>query len=111
MGLNSEVFSDLAVSDTAVLVKAGAVALSGYHVFNTVAAATYLMFYDAATAAAVTLGTTTPKFCLGLPTSGGATRSLAKPIQFTLGIVIGSLAGTSGHEAAVSVVELEITKP
>jgi hypothetical protein len=110
MGLNSEVFSNLAVTDTAVLVKAGAVALSGYHVFNTVAAATYLMFYDAAAAADVTLGTTVPKFCLGLPTSGGATRSLAKPIQFTLGIVIGSLDATTGHGAAISVVELEITK-
>ena len=114
MSSKSTVFCDSALTDTAVLAKTGLCSLTSYHIFNTTAAELYVMFYDAAAAADVNLGTTVPTFVLGIPAEtaaglgSGACVSLDKPIQFTLGIVIGSLTAITGHTGAISCVPLGI---
>ncbi len=92
--------SSTALGATAVLIKSGFQSLGGYHLLNTTTAAAYVQVFDAAAAADVTVGTTTPTFVLGLPASGGAANSFAKPIKFTLGIVVASTTTATGASAA-----------
>ncbi len=105
-------YSNIAMANGAALVVARAVGLTGYHVFNPGANATYLRFYDAAAAASVTVGTTVPTFVLGIPAAGGATRSMTKPIRFANGIVLScsNTANANGAPTANNIVELEYTR-
>lgn len=94
---------------TAVLIKTGSVSLSGYHIFNTTAAAAYVQLYDAAAAADVTVGTTVHTLVLGIPSSSGACRSLTRPLKFTNGIVVASTTAVAGSTGAAVAVEFDIS--
>jgi len=103
-------YSNTALGATAALVHTKEVKLMGYHLFNTTAAAAYVQFFDAAAANDVVVGTTTPTFVIGLPASGGATRALARGIQFTRGIVVASTTAATGDSAATTVILLELSE-
>ena len=110
MGSRSAPYQNDALAATAALVKAGGCSLCGYHLYNPGSAATYIQFFDAAAASGVTVGTTVHTFAIGLPITGGAARSLSKPIKFTLGMVVACTSGvaTNGAPQTANVVELEI---
>jgi hypothetical protein len=90
---------------TAALVKAAPGELCWYHVQNQDAADAYLHFYDAAAAADVTVGTTTPKVTLWLPASSGVdggsiiVQEDARGVEFALGIVIAATTTIAGSSA------------
>jgi hypothetical protein len=90
------------VNASKTLVKAGTVKLGGYHLLNTTAAVAYLQIFDAAAAADVTLGSTTPTLSLGLIASGGAVLAPSgwKGIQFTKGIVVAGTTTVNGNTGA-----------
>ena len=111
-GTGSAIYSNVALTDTAILVQTGKCSLTWYHIFNTTAAECYVHFYDAAAAADVTLGTPVPTFVRGIPAEAGAGLgagaccALPRPAQFTKGMVVGSLttAGDTSHTGAITVV-------
>src|SRR4030042_3589111 len=105
----SRPFSNAAVSNEAQLVANHAAGLVGYHILNPNANYSYVFLYDAAAAASVTPGTTTPKMVLGFPSSGGGTRGITPPVRFTNGIVISASNAANGTGApfANQVVEIE----
>lgn len=75
-----------------------------FTVFNTTAAAAYLQVFDLASAS-VTLGTTTPRFALGIPASGSIFVEFEKPMLFTVGFVVaGTTTATGATGAALNVV-------
>ena len=94
-------FLNAALTDTPVLVKTGKVSLSSYFIYNGSNAAVFIRCFDAAAAADVTLGTTTPDYVLGAKTVEFVQGEFGKPLQFTKGLVIGAVttAADSGHVA------------
>ena len=116
MSQKSIPFCDTALTDTAVLVRTGRCSLTWYHILNTTVAELYVLFFDAKIDTDVTLGTTVADFVLGIPAEtgaglgAGACIGLLLPIQFTKGIVVGSLttASGAGHTGAISCVTLGV---
>jgi hypothetical protein len=100
-GSGSEVYYNAALAGTAVLTKTGKCSLAGFHFLNASStAAAYVQFHDVAAAASVTLGSTVPKFSIGLPTSGGATRTYVSRNQFTNGMVVAATTTAAGSSSA-----------
>lgn len=94
--------ANASVTNTAVLVKAGANSLAGYNVSNTNAGTVYVQFFDAATSGAVTVGTTAPYFWIAVPggSPGGVTDGLQTVgIPFTNGVVIAVTTTPTGGTA------------
>lgn len=57
--------------------------------YNPTNVVVFLKFYDAAAISDVTVGTTVPKFTIGVPAQGFGSEALPVPMhKFTLGIVI-----------------------
>lgn len=109
MGSATIPYKNTAVVETAVLVRTGICSLAGYHLFNPGSAPTYIQFFDAAAAADVTVTGANAVFLLGLPLAGGATRSLNRPLKFTLGMVIACTSNlTNGAPQTANVVELDV---
>ena len=110
MGSRSAPYQNDALAAIAVLVRTGLCSLCGYHVYNPGSAATYIQFFDAAAASEVTVGTAVHTFAIGLPITGGAARTLSKPLKFTKGIVVACTSGvaTNGAPQTANVVELEV---
>jgi hypothetical protein len=74
---------------TKQLVAAGRKNLFSATFYNPNNVVVFLKFYDAATAAGVTIGTTLPKFTIPLPSQGMGSEALAVPMhKFANGIVI-----------------------
>lgn len=98
----TDVFRQVAVTNTAVLVIAGDVCLMGWNLINSIGTAAYLKFYNAATAAAVTVGTTAVVRTLYIPASGTAVLSNegAFQRQFSLGMVIAVTTGIADNNSA-----------
>jgi hypothetical protein len=94
-------FLNGALSDTEVLVFAGRISMASFFIYNGSNAAAFVRLYDAAAAADVTSGTTTPDYVLGSATVTWAQGCFCKPIQFTKGIVVvaSTTAVGSGHTA------------
>ena len=90
-------YSATAQKATATLVKSGRWKLKGYHMINLDTTNNFVQFFDAAAASAVTVGTTTPTFVLGLPASGGAVK--VSDLVFTNGIVIAAATTATGNGA------------
>jgi len=116
MSQGCAIYSNTALGATAALVKAGSVELDWYHIFNTTTAECYVQFFDAAATTAVTVGTTTPTFVLGIPAEtasglgNGACCALSKPVKFTTGIVVASTTTATGDSAATTVMALGVSK-
>lgn len=95
-------FND-AVAGTKQALKASPALLWTLKLVNTTAAAAYLQFHDKA-AADVTVGTTTPKFCVRLAANESVTIPLERPIQFLTAVTIaGTTTATGSTGAAISV--------
>lgn len=90
MGRLAIKFRNTGVSNTAVLVAAGNLDLIGWNLINTGTVNLFLKFYNAATAAAVTVGTTAVVRTLLIPAAGTVFLSNEEKFQdgFNLGIVI-----------------------
>lgn len=83
-------FRQVAVTNTKVLVQAGNWAIVGWNLINTNSTNAYLKIFNAASAADVTLGTTTPEDTLCIPAAGTSVLSNEDKYQIgcSLGIVI-----------------------
>lgn len=97
-----------ALQATATLVKGSPGQIYGYYFFNVNAAVSYVQLFDAATAGAVTLGTTVPKLSFGLIAGGGANQEWDEGIQFTLGIVVAVTTTRAGSTNPTSAVDINL---
>lgn len=94
-----------ALKATAQLVKTAGTVVYGYYISNEDAGAdTYLHFYDAATAAAVTVGTTVPDLTYRLPAGAVLEESPistlnSEGITFALGLVLAATTTEGGLTA------------
>ncbi len=90
-----------AMTDTAVLIKAGKVSLAGFFQYNAGNAAAYIRLFDAAAAADVTLGTTACDFAIGAAATSYSQGQFCRPIQFTKGLVAAACTDvvTANHTA------------
>jgi hypothetical protein len=73
---------------TATLVAAGPILIYGWDAHANTAAISYLNFFNAATAGAVTPGTTVADFSVSTIASGKVSGFPAKPVFFDLGLVV-----------------------
>lgn len=69
MSPGSRIITNNSVAGTAILVQAGHVQVTAMHAINTTAAAAFVQFFDKATAAEVTPGTTIAEWVLRSPAS------------------------------------------
>ncbi len=82
---------------TVQTVKGTAATLGGYYLFNGAATVCYLQVFDAATATAITLGTTVPDLSFGIPAGAAANIPAVRPgISFSSGIKIASTTTRAG---------------
>lgn len=89
------------LTSTAKLVVGNPARLGIVYCYNNTAAPAYIQIFDAATAASVTVGTTTPKLSLGIPTvlaSGIGPAVIG--IAFYKGIVVASTTTATGSTTA-----------
>ncbi len=101
------VFTNSGLTATKVLLVnnsgGGAIQFSYYNVGNPNAAIVYIQFFDAATTAAVTLGTTAPTFWVAVPALGGVVdTSFVQGFVFKLGVVVAATTTPTGSTAATS---------
>lgn len=87
--------------NTVVSIKTGAGSVRGYFLDNTANAstATFYQFFDAASAASVTLGTTAPAFSLAVPGGQGANLYLVDGVEFFNGICVAQTTTRAGSTA------------
>ena len=81
-------------------VKATPGLLYGWHLQNAAAAITYVQVFDAAAVGDVTIGTTTPRFTIGIGASLPIALSFSKPIKFATGIVVFATTTATGNTGA-----------
>lgn len=98
-----DTFRNAALSNTDVAVKASAGRVHGYNFFNPGTALAYVHFYDLATAD-VTVGTTTPKLSIALPSSATAQVGVdtglgGPPITFATAITVAASTTPGGGTA------------
>lgn len=95
------------VNATDVLVQTGDTILGGYEIHNVTAADAFLLLFNAAAIADVTVGTTVPDYVIPNDANGVRGRSFNKPLSFPLGLVIASTTTTDGSTNAAQDVSLE----
>ena len=111
----ASIFRSTAVTNTATLVNGKGGALRGWSLLTTNAVAAYIKFYDASSAADVTVGTTTPIWTEFIPASGENSDigDLKEFLEYTNGLVIAvtTEAADSGTTAPASlpIVQLAYT--
>lgn len=88
-----------ALKATATLVHSGDGKFGGYFIYNPEGAATYLQVYAAATAGAVTVGTTPPIARYALPAGVGANLELDRGLYAASGIVVAATTTPTGSGA------------
>lgn len=86
------IFRSIDLDESEEEVKATAGNVYGYYVFNAAASVAYLKFYNA-TAANVTVGTTTPVMTFPVPAGAAANVSFAYPISFSTAICVAVTTG------------------
>ena len=92
-------FRNSAVVATAVLVRGNRIRIASVHVENSNASKAYLQFYNAAAAADVTVGTTTPDKTLYVPPNGAMDFDWNPMVEFRLGLVIAATTTATGGDA------------
>jgi len=85
---------------TAELVQAGETLLGSFSLHNTTAADAFLQLFDAASAGAVTVGTTVADYVIPVGASGIENEPLSVPLYFKNGLVIASTTATDGSSGA-----------
>ena len=88
-----------ALTATAVLASPGITNLTGYNIANPNGATVFVQLFDAASAAAVTLGTTAPTLVLSIPASGVLDGTQASPVTFANGLVVAATTTATGSSA------------
>lgn len=99
----------VSLTNSAILIKGSAARLYGYNYFNSGSALAYVNLYDAATAGAVTVGTTVPKMSFPLPSNANAqigdeTLSSIPIGAFSLGMVISATTTPNGSGAPATTI-------
>lgn len=89
-------YFNTAVSNTAVLVKGSAGTVSGWVLSNPGGTICYVQIFDAATAGAVTLGTTTPNMAIAVQANSTTHAANTFGIKFTNGIVVAATTTSTG---------------
>lgn len=96
-----------ALVDTVQTVKGSAGTLGGWFILNSAATVCYVQFFD--TTGAVTLGTTTPTFSLGLPAGAAANIPASRPgIAFSKGLKIAATTTRAGSTACGTEVDVNL---
>jgi hypothetical protein len=88
------------LTNSATAVKTASGVLGGFYCINPSAASAYIQFFDVATAAGVTVGTTVPKLSFGIPTllvDGAGPTSVG--IEFLAGIQVAATTTATGSSA------------
>lgn len=80
------------------VVSSTAATLSSYYVYNPNSSVAYIQLFDVATAGAVTLGTTVPKWSIGIPATSGANLSNVN-LSFANGIQVAATTTATGLTA------------
>ena len=94
---------------TAVLAKAGSVTIGSYNISNPNSSPVFIQVFNAATAGAVTLGTTPPTFVLTVPAANGVLDgNLAGSYNLPLGMVVAATTTATGNTAPTSAVPITI---
>lgn len=91
------IFKSIDIDETEEEIKATAGNVYGYYFANTTASARYLKFYNA-TAASVTVGTTTPVITLYLPPTSAGHIGLPYPISFSTAITVAATTGVADND-------------
>ncbi len=94
-------YNNPAVTTTALLigntVSGAPIHISWYNIANSASAVAYMQFFDAASTAAVTLGTTAPTFWVAVPASGGIVdTSPTTTYPFKNGVVVAATTTPTG---------------
>lgn len=93
----ASIFRSIDLDESEEQIKATAGSLYGYYFANTNASARYLKFYNA-TAASVTVGTTTPVMTLYLPPTSAGHVGFAVPIAFDTAITAAATTGVADSD-------------
>lgn len=93
---------------TAVAVATKPTYLSGYNVANSNSAIVYVQFFDAASAGAVTVGTTAPTMVLAVPGNGVIDGIQIGQVAFQLGIVVAATTTATGSTAPATALSATI---
>jgi hypothetical protein len=105
----AQVFFNAATTNTSVLAAQGIHQLVGYNATNTNTSVVYVQFFDAATAGAVTPGTTAPYFVLGIPANSGVIDGLQSfGPGFSLGCVFCVTTTATGGTAPANTVPVSL---
>lgn len=96
------------IAGTATLVQAGETLLGSYSLHNTTGADAFLQCFDAASAGAVTVGTTAADYIIPVGANGIENDTFGKPMYFKNGLVIASTTATDGSTGAAMDVNLGI---
>lgn len=102
MKLLTELRASTAATAQLLAATAGPVKLVSVHASNTHTAMTFLQLFDAASAGAVTLGTTVPRLSIGLPAGSSVTYQLDNDLdelEFALGVVYAVTSTSTGNSA------------
>jgi hypothetical protein len=100
---------DQAVTATATLLRTGYVSLNAMEIDNPNASVVFVQLFDAATAGAVTLGTTTPVQAYQVPVGGAGNALVSRlidysngPLRFSAGMVYAVTTTRTGSTAPAS---------
>jgi hypothetical protein len=98
----TSLFKNPALGATPVLAGAGARSVYGWRFVNLGASPVFVKLYDAATAAAVTVGTTPPVGLIQVPAGGYEAQPVTSSTQFAFaaGCVIAAVSGTEDSSSA-----------
>ena len=91
------IFRSLDIDETEEDVKTSAGVVYGYYIFNAAASTRYVKFYNA-TAASVSVGTTTPVLTIPVPTGSAANLALPYGIAFSTAICVAATTGVADSD-------------
>lgn len=112
-GLGSDHHLTAALDESpAILVSVGPIGMTAFFQYNSGNAAAYVQCFNAATVAAVTVGTTVPDWVFGAAATNFSQGSFDRPIFFSAGLVIActSTATGAGAPNAANVVAIGIVR-
>jgi len=95
---NTPVLKNGLTNTASAVVSSTAAVLNDYYVYNPNASVAYVQIYDVATAGGVTVGTTTPKWSIGIPATSGANITNLN-LTFANGIQVAATTTATGSTA------------
>ena len=91
------IFRSIDLDETEEEAKGSAGQVFGWYIYNKAAAVTYVKFYNA-TAANVTVGTTTPVMTIPIPATAGANVEFTNGIAFDTAITVAATTGVADND-------------